>query len=611
MEQSAPGVKRKKIVMVHPQFPPSFWSFGFTKDIGGFKAVMPPLGLATVAALTPERYDVSIVDENIEPIDFDVEADLIVLSAMAIQEHRLFEVADLFRAKGRMVCMGGPICNILPERCRPHCDVLFEGEGEYTWKAFLDEWDRGEHKTSYVQSEKVDLADTPAPRVDLLKAKAYRVGCIQTTRGCPFNCEFCDIIVTYGRRVRSKPIDHVIREIQAWADAGVDFITLADDNLVGDRKYAKRMLEAVGRWNRARRYPVSLYVEMSIDCVRDTELLETMRKANVTEAFIGIESPRRSSLKEIKKYQNVAADLIRDIKTIQGYGMVTVAGMIVGFDNDDATIFDDHFEFLQEAGIAIAMLGILQAIPRTPLYERIEKANRLRSAVQGNNTLSFTNIEPLRMSYDELIDGYRRLFQRIYTWEALADRWLANVGQWDAHGNRPLIQRPLGRLRPALFGQMLKVFRYYLAGGGKRRAFLGRLLWGTIRRCGRGLPHTISYLAYFIHLREYADKVITREHKFDYALSEVNVAASNRFGEGGAINMVRQEREGLLRFKTHAAVAGVEARQVVSELQGPGDPVAVRPLPASRSEIPRGAAEIRHRVERDPLRSDGRDPVPG
>ena len=543
----------KRIVMVYPEFPPSFWSFGFVKEIGGFKAVMPPLGLATLAGLTPDRYDVSIIDENIEPIDFEVEADLIVLSGMGIQEERLFEVADRFRASGYTVCMGGPICNVVPERCRPHCDVLFEGEGEYTWKTFLDAWELGEHADRYEQTEKINMPDSPAPRLDLLDTKAYRVGAVQTTRGCPFNCEFCDIIVTYGRVVRMKPIEHVIAELQAWADVGVDFVTITDDNLVGNRKYAKEMLKAVGDWNRARRTPLSLYVEMSVDCVRDPELLELMRHANVTEAFLGIESPRKESLKETRKMQNVAADLVNDIKTIQSYGMVTTAGMIVGFDNDDAGIFDDQYEFLQLAGVPIVMLGILQAIPRTPLYERLEKAGRLRSAAQGNNTLSFTNIEPLQLSYEELINGYRELFQRIYTWNAVGDRWLSNVEQWGKYRERPFIQKPLGRIRPGMALQTMKIFRYYLTGGSEHRRFAFRMIWGTLRRSPRTLHQTVAYLAYFIHLREYSDRVVSKEYKFDYALNEVNFAESNSFGEGGKINMARQEQERRQKIEVYDA----------------------------------------------------------
>ena len=581
-QQTEPKPRKKRIVMVHPKFPPSFWSFGFIKEIGGFKTVMPPLGLATLAALTPPEYDVAIVDENIEDLDFNIEADIIVLSSMAIQEKRLFEVADEFRRRGYLVCMGGPICNVLPERCRPHCDILFEGEGEYNWKIFLSEWEKGTHKDRYVQVDKIDLRDSPPPRVDLLKTGMYRLGCIQTTRGCPFTCEFCDIIVTYGRKVRSKPIENVIKELQAWADAGVDFITIADDNLVGDRVYAKQMLKAVGDWNRARKHPLSFYVEMSVDVVRDRELLELLRWANVTEAFLGIESPRSDSLKETKKFHNAATPLADAIKIIQSFGVVTVAGMIVGFDADDPGVFEDQYKFLQLAGIPIVMLGILQAIPRTPLYERLEKAGRLRSAAQGNNTLSFTNVQPLGMSYEELSNGYRELFARLYTWDAVAERWLANVRQWGKHRvvpphvgkagetspadepGRKWIQKPLGRPRVRLMGATLKIIRYYLAGGRTRRNFALKLLWGTLKLAPAALLQTVSYLAYFIHLREYADRVVAKEYKFDYALTDVNTQ-KNKFGEGGNINMVDLEKKRATKINVADAYQGAEVSSDVAE----------------------------------------------
>ncbi len=575
--------RRKKILLVHPKFPPSFWSFGFIKDIGGFKTVMPPLGLCTVAALTPPQYDIELQDENIEDLNFDTDADIIVISCMAIQEKRMFEVADEFRKRGKLVCMGGPICNVLPERCRPHCDVLFEGEGEYTWKQFLGEWEKGEHKDRYVQVDKIDMRDSPPPRIDLLKHRAYRLGCIQTTRGCPFTCEFCDIIVTYGRKVRAKPIENVLKELQAWADAGVDFITIADDNLVGDRIYAKKMLKAVGDWNRARKVPLSFYVEMSVDCVKDPELLELMRHANICEAFLGIETPRMSSLKETKKMQNVATDLATAIKIIQSYGMVTVAGMIVGFDSDDKLIFNDQYEFLQKAGIPIVMLGLLQAIPRTPLYERLEKAGRLRAAAQGNNTLSFTNVDPICMSYEDLINGYRDLFARLYTWEAVGDRWLSNVEQWGKKAYylsqpgktgpdgkeikpqpRKWIQKPLGRFKPFLALQTIKIFKYYFNGNAARAKFATRMLWGTLKRAPSALFQTVSYLAYFIHLREYADKVVAKEYKFNYVLDQVNTSG-NKFGEGGSINMVKLEKEKKEKINVFDAYKGAE-KEVPKEI---------------------------------------------
>jgi radical SAM superfamily enzyme YgiQ (UPF0313 family) len=533
-----PASTRPKVLLVYPKFPPSFWSFGFIKRIGGFEAVMPPLGLAILGALVPPEFDVEIVDENVEPIDFDAPCDLVALSAMAIQESRLFEIADQFRRRGRLVCMGGPICNVLPERCRPHCDVLFEGEGEHTWPRFLDEWRRGAHGTHYLQVDKIDMRDSPPPRIELLKIDRYRVGCVQTTRGCPFKCEFCDIIVTYGRKVRAKPVEAVILELERWARRGVDFVTLADDNLVGDRAYCRQMLRAVGDWNRARAVPISLYAEMSVDAVRDPELLDLCRHANITEMFLGVETPRKAGLRETLKMQNVATDLVSTVKTIQSYGMVTVAGMIIGFDTDDRDIFDDQFAFLQEAGIPIVMLGLLQAIPRTPLYERLERAGRLRSPAQGNNTLSFTNIDPVCMTYEDLVNGYRSLFARLYTLDAIADRWLANVDQWRAVPDRPWIQKPLGRIRPFMLVQVALILSWYFARPS-RIAFLCRLIAGTLVRLPRAVPQTFSYLAYFIHLREYADKVVSKEWKFNYVLDGVDTS-TNPFGEAGRYRDVRK-----------------------------------------------------------------------
>jgi hypothetical protein len=239
--------------------------------------------------------------------------------------------------------------------------------------------------------------------------------------------------------------------------------------------------------------------------------------------------------------------------------MVTVAGMIVGFDSDDVGIFDEQYEFIQAAGVPVVMLGLLQAIPRTPLYERIEKAGRLRSAIQGNNTLSITNIEPVGMTYEELIDGYRRLFVRIYTWEAIGERWLSNVEQWGRRAHylrgtagakggdaerkprrRTWMQKPLGRFRPFVAWQVLKILKYYFTADAARARFALRMLWGTLWRTPAAVAQTFSYMAYFIHLREYSVQVIAKESRFDHPLDRVDTT-HNKFGEGGAINMVKLE----------------------------------------------------------------------
>jgi radical SAM superfamily enzyme YgiQ (UPF0313 family) len=329
----------------------------------------------------------------------------------------------------------------------------------------------------------------------------------------------------------------VLQELERWAARGVDFVTITDDNLIGNRAYCRQMLKAVGDWNRARPVPISFYAEMSIDAVRDSELLELCRHANITEIFLGIETPRKAGLKETKKVQNVAVDLVQSVKQIQSYGMVTVAGMIVGFDTDDARIFDDQYDYLQAAGIPIAMIGLLQAIPRTPLYERLQAAGRLRAPAQGNNTLSFTNITPICMTYEQLVNGYRQLFARVYALDALGDRWLANVRQWRT-AERPWIQQPLGRLRPFMLVQLFYILTWYLRRPSRAR-FLARMIRGTLAIYPRALPQTVSYLAYFIHLREYAERVVAREWRFNYCLDEVNTT-ENRFGEGGRINMVKR-----------------------------------------------------------------------
>jgi hypothetical protein len=270
-------------------------------------------------------------------------------------------------------------------------------------------------------------------------------------------------------------------------------------------------------------------------------LLELCRHANIIEMFLGVETPRKAGLRETRKMQNVATDLVSAVKTIQSYGMVTVAGMIVGFDTDDLQIFDDQYAFLQDAGIPIVMLGLLQAIPRTPLYERLEKAGRLRAPFGGNNTLSFTNIEPICMRHEDLVNGYRSLFTRLYTPRALGDRWLANVEQWRTVPTRPWIQKPLGRFRPFMILQVLRILKWYVARPS-RFAFFCRMIAGTLVRLPRAVFEAFHYLGYFIHLQEYADKVVSKEWTFSYCFEHVDTSR-NRFGEA-AVHGVEQTTEG-------------------------------------------------------------------
>ena len=261
------------VYLVQPKFPPSYWGMEHFIELTPYDAVFPPLGLLTLAGLTPREVPVTLCDENTgEAVDFDTDARIVCITGYNIQMKRVFEIGDEFRRRGKTVVIGGPIANLLPAECRPHCDVLFEGEAEYTWPRFLREYAAGTHADHYVEADKIHMPDSPPPRLGVLNRR-YAHGIVQCTRGCPFTCEFCDIIVMYGRKMRFKPIAQVMREVQAWHRRGTAQVFFADDNFVGNRAYAKDLLRALAGWNKQQRQAMSFYTQASIDMVRDEELL--------------------------------------------------------------------------------------------------------------------------------------------------------------------------------------------------------------------------------------------------------------------------------------------------------------------------------------------------
>ena len=351
---------------------------------------------------------------------FETRAEIVGITGYLFQREHVFEVADRLRRQGRTVVLGGPMATLVPEDCRPHCDVLFEGEAEYTWPRFLRDHNAGCHADRYQQIEKIHLPDSPRPRLDILK-KSYAQGIVQCTRGCPFTCEFCDIIVMYGRVMRFKPIPQVIQEIEAWQARGAGKVFFADDNFIGNRAYAKELLRAVAKWNGRQRRPIGFYTQASIDMVRDRELLGLLRDANFFAVFLGIETPRKASLTEASKTQNVKLDMVQAVHTIQSYNLFVTAGMIVGFDNDDPAIFEEQYEFLQAAQIPIVLVNALEAVPRTPLYKRLKAEGRLLTGhADADDTTRYesgvgkTNFRLKHMSGGELKEGLERLFQKLY-----------------------------------------------------------------------------------------------------------------------------------------------------------------------------------------------------
>ena len=494
-----PGSAARQIYLVQPKFPISYWGLEHFLPITPHQAIFPPLGLLTLAALTPPDFAVTLCDENIgESVNYHTDAPVIGITGYIIQMERVFEIADRFRALGKMVVIGGPLANLLPDVCALYCDVVFEGEAEYIWPKFVRDFLAGTVARRYQESEKIHLPDSPPPRLELLKGK-YAHGIVQCTRGCPFNCEFCDIIVMYGRKMRFKPVEQVIAEVQAWADRGANHVFFADDNFVGHRAYAKELLRALIKWNRKRSRPLSFHTQASIDMVRDTELLELLRDANFYKVFIGVESPRKASLAETHKTQNERIDMVEAIHKVQSYNMFVAAGMIVGFDQDDMDIFDEQYKFLQAAHVPLAMLSVLLAVPKTPLYARLEAAGRIHNDHDTSRyvgTGGGTNFTPLNMTQEELKEGHAALYRRLYSPDAYAERVLGTLERFKDVTYAPESFK-LNR-----FAAALRVLCHYVRHGKKARRFFFRVIGRTLRLSPRSIKVVMMKLGMYIHFCE-------------------------------------------------------------------------------------------------------------
>jgi radical SAM superfamily enzyme YgiQ (UPF0313 family) len=410
-----------KVYLIAPKNPESFWTFDRVLPSLGKRCVFPNLALPTVAGLTPPPHEVVLCDENVEPVDLDTDADVIGITGFVVHKRRMFELAEAFRRRGKLVVVGGPFATLCPEELRGRVDVLVVGEAEYTWPQFVRDYEAGAWQAEYRQDDKPSMLDSPLPRFDLLKADRYRSMAIQFARGCPFNCEFCDIIVMYGRRPRTKSVVQVLAEVEAIHALGVGNIFVVDDNFIGNKKEAKALLAALIAWQETRGYPIEFMTEVSLNVAQDEELLRLMKQAHFTTIFIGIESPRKASLAETHKTQNIREDLVTSVHRIQAAGIEVMAGMIVGFDGDDPAIFEEQFRFIQDARIPVSMTGMLNAIPKTPLYARLKKAGRLLAESVGDQFV-FTNIIPGGMTRLQLYEGYRHLLQRLYDYRNYRER---------------------------------------------------------------------------------------------------------------------------------------------------------------------------------------------
>ncbi len=411
-------------LLIYPKFPPSYWGFKYALDFLGKRSSMPPLGLLTIAGMFPKNYNLKVVDVNIEPLtDKHIQwADVAFTSTMIVQKSSLYEVAERCNRAGVPIIAGGPHPTSYYDNIKAETDATINhflfGEVEETFEDFLTDFESGNAKEVYREARKPDITKTPAPRYDLIDINSYGSMALQFSRGCPFNCEFCDITKLFGRVPRTKSNEQMLTEFETLYKLGWNGpMFVVDDNFIGNKRDAMRLLPAVTKWQAERQFPFSLYTEASVNLVEIPEMLDAMSGAGFNMVFLGIESPNEKALISTSKGQNTSKQedassyLLQAVRKIQSKGMEVTGGFIIGLDGD--TEFDSHINFIQEAGIPMAMAGLLTALKETDLWHRLKREDRLLVESSGNNTDMTLNFVP-EMPREKLIREYRRVISVLY-----------------------------------------------------------------------------------------------------------------------------------------------------------------------------------------------------
>lgn len=490
-----------RVLLINPRFPESFWSFKWALEeiLPKKRAINPPLGLATLAALCPAHWTVEIIDENIEPVPLKPDAQIIGVCGMGAQFQRQSQLLAHYRSIGYFVVAGGSFASLCPEKYESLADCVIAGEAEHIWPEFCRDYERGQCEALYQERGTVALSDSPVPRFDLLKLEKYSTATLQFSRGCPYLCEFCDIIVMFGRKPRCKTLEQVGLELDALRARNITNVFFVDDNLIGHKALAKDLLRYLRDYQARHRYQFRFGTEASLNMAQDEELLQLFRDANFTWVFIGIESPDAGTLRDTRKTQNTHEDVLTSVRRIYTYGVDVLAGFIVGFDRDTVETFDVQYRFIRDAGLQVAMVGLLTALPKTPLYERLKREGRLiEDAEASDNTKVQTNIVPKGMSYDELIRGYTNLYRRLLSDNVIAQR----VRNKLRHMPRPVYHGEYSRSEQLAIVMRVLTSGILRGGGWRLFHFVRSIPWCNASKLPLALVDWIAGLA----MRDYMDR---------------------------------------------------------------------------------------------------------
>ncbi len=500
-----------KVLLVYPQYPTdTFWSFKHVLKFVSKRAAFPPLGLLTVAAMMPEEWEKKLVDMNVSPLkDKDIEwADYVFISAMIVQKNSVKEVIERCRKLNVKTVAGGPLFTTGYEEFEG-IDHFVLGEAEETLPVFLDDLESGCPKHVYVSDKRPALAKTPVPLWDLINFRHYATLSVQYSRGCPFDCEFCDVIIMNGRVPRNKETSQVLREFDALYEQGWrGSVFIVDDNFIGNKVKAKKMLPDMIAWQKERGYPFTLFTQVSLNLADDEELMRLMTEAECNKVFIGLETPNDASLVECNKFQNTTGDMVTSVKKIQNRGMQVMGGFIVGFDNDPPSIFENQINFIQRMGVVSAMLGILTALPKTKLYNRLKGEGRLLKTSSGDNTDGSLNFVP-RMDAKALMNGYLQIMRTIYSPEKYYERIITFLEEY-----RPAKRKRRISLALAItsFGGFLKSM-WYLGIVEKSRRYYWRLVIKALFKYRQAFPEAISMAIYGFHFRKITEHLLDNNGK--------------------------------------------------------------------------------------------------